>query len=67
MKTNSPDVSALTGQQTQLVEALKSTLLELSVLTKGEMCDHGVGICWCQTFRAMEQARAAIAKAEGRA
>lgn len=50
----------------ELLEALKETKAELLTLTKGESCDHSVGICWCSTFRSLEFAEAAIAKAEGR-
>lgn len=35
---------------------------ELNLITKGESCDHSVGICWCKTFRAMETATALLAR-----
>jgi len=40
--------------------ALRDVTRELRELSRGESCDHSVGICWCETFRALETATAIL-------
>jgi uncharacterized protein (DUF779 family) len=49
-----------------LLEALKKAYGELHFLTKDERCDHAVNICWCECHRILDDAKAAITKAEGK-
>jgi hypothetical protein len=44
-------------QFNDLKTSVRDLLEELTTLTQGESCDHSVGICWCETFRRMEDAR----------
>lgn len=47
-----------------LVTALEAVTAELRDVVKGEACDHSVGICWCETFRALELADEALKNAK---
>lgn len=46
-----------------LIEALEAVTKELREIVKGEKCDHSVGICFCATFRALDQADEALKEA----
>lgn len=46
--------------------AMQALVLELELLSDGEACDHAVGICWCATFRALEDAKSLLATQEER-
>lgn len=48
-----------------LLDACKALLEVTGALMHGEKCDHSVGICFCGTFHAMDEARAAISRATG--
>ena len=48
-----------------LVKVCQSLYEELTTILKDEDCDHSVGICWCDTFRALDDAVAALKKARG--
>jgi hypothetical protein len=43
-----------------IIKALRDVTHELRLLTNGEDCDHSVGICWCETQRAIEAAEAIL-------
>jgi len=36
--------------------ALRDVTRELANLAQNEACDHSVGICWCETHRALDKA-----------
>ncbi len=61
--SHAPPPAANTALIGELVEALGKVTKELTFVTEGESCDHSVGVCWCQTFRAIDDANAALAKA----
>jgi hypothetical protein len=46
-----------------MLSSLQEALEQLRQLMEGEGCDHSVGICYCATFRAMNDAAEAIHKA----
>jgi hypothetical protein len=47
----------------ELDEALfKRAYDELLILSKGESCDHDVNICWCNTFRVLEDLKQRLTK-----
>jgi hypothetical protein len=41
-------------------EIIQGLITELEQLSKGKHCHHGVGVCWCATFEALEYAQAWI-------
>ena len=50
-----------TVEQTNMIRhpiliALRDVTRELYHMSEGESCDHSVGICFCETFRAIEVA-----------
>ena len=59
------EVARLREQNAALVKALAKAT-ELLDQDNAELggCDHSVGICMCEQIRAVEDARAVIAKAE---
>ncbi len=51
----------LESQRNAAVEALRDCYDELKHLMEGEACDHSVGICWCSTIRALDNAAVILA------
>lgn len=47
-------------------ELLKRSLEELGAMSKGEACDHDVGICWCGIFRLMDDINAYLKRKGGK-
>jgi len=41
---------------------IRTLYAELEEIVKNECCDHSVGICWCSTFRALDEASAFLVK-----
>lgn len=41
-------------------EIIQSLVSQLTDLVEGEKCDHGAGICWCESIAALNYARAWI-------
>jgi len=52
--------AALIAAAPALYRALKTVTAELKQMAQGEDCDHSVGICWCATFGAIENAESVL-------
>lgn len=49
----------------ETLQALAKVTKELALLLKGEACDHRAGICFCDAFRAQEEAFLILGRAGG--
>lgn len=45
-----------------ILKALADVTRELKLVVEGESCDHSVGICICEAFRAIEVAEDILKK-----
>lgn len=61
LRTWEAQLTAARADAERLNRALYLTKVELETISAGESCDHNVGVCWCDTFRAIEIANEALA------